>query len=239
MNDDKTFIKIFRKIFEWEWYSDVNVCRVFIHLLLKANHKPNRWKGQVIERGSLVTSYAKLGKQTTLSIQSVRTCLNKLKSTNELTIKTTNKFTIISLTNYDNYQSYKKENNTIDNTENNKQLTNNQQTINKQLTTNNNVKNEKNVNNKSLFETKQNNFYNQIAEYKDKYPKEMLRAFYDYWSEPNSCKSKMKFELEKTFEIKRRLEYWSRNDKQFNKSNGTAKIEVTKERIEELKKKYI
>ena len=68
------------------------------------------------------------------------------------------------------------------------------------------------------FEKRETDFYNSIAEYKDVYPKELLRAFFDYWREPNKSKSKMKFEQEKTWELKLRLERWSNND--FNKRNN-------------------
>ena len=50
-------IKIDRRILEWEWYSDINTCRLFIHLLLKANWKDGRFQGTEVPRGSLVTSY--------------------------------------------------------------------------------------------------------------------------------------------------------------------------------------
>lgn len=53
-------IKIDRRILEWEWYSDINTCRVFIHLLLKANWKDGRFQGTEVPRGSLVTSYSSL-----------------------------------------------------------------------------------------------------------------------------------------------------------------------------------
>lgn len=123
------FIQLHRKMLNWEWYSDTNVTRLFIHCLLKANYKEKKWRGIVIERGQFVTSIATLAEETGLSAQSVRTCLSKLKSTSELTSKTSNKYTVISITNYCDYQ--------MTNKQVNKQLTNNQQTTNKQLTTTN------------------------------------------------------------------------------------------------------
>lgn len=130
------FIKLHRKLIEWEWYSDINVTRVFIHCLLEANHKDNKWRGQVIKRGSFITSYEKLAIATTLTVQQVRTALNKLKSTSEITYKSTSYNSIITINNWDKYQ--------LDNKQNNKQITNEQQTNNKQITTNKNDKNVKN-----------------------------------------------------------------------------------------------
>ena len=138
------FIKLHRQITEWEWYSNINVCRLFIHCLLKANHKDNKWQGIVIERGSFITSIENLAFETGLSGQQVRTALNKLKSTGEITSKTTNRYSIISIKNWNSYQ--------LDNTQDNKQITNKQQTNNKQITTNNNDNNVKNDNKPSKKE---------------------------------------------------------------------------------------
>ena len=67
------------------------------------------------------------------------------------------------------------------------------------------------------FKKRETSFYNSIAEFKNAYPKELLRSFYDYWREPNKSKSKMRWEQEKTWELKLRLERWSSKD--FNHSN--------------------
>lgn len=137
------YVKIHRKIVSWEWYTDINVKVLFLHCLLMANHKDNNWRGITIERGSFVTSYGKLAYETGLSIQKVRTALKKLETTGELTIKTTNKYTVICVKNYELYQQNETEQQTEQQT-NNKQITNKQQTNNKQITTNKNDKNDKN-----------------------------------------------------------------------------------------------
>jgi biotin operon repressor len=118
------WIKLHRKILEWEWYSDTNVMRVFLHLLLKANHKEKTWKGVVVPEGCLITGRRSLSRALGMSEQSVRTSLEKLKSTNELTIKSTNKYSLIQLNNWGMYQQ------------------SNQQTH-QRTTTNNNVKKER------------------------------------------------------------------------------------------------
>jgi hypothetical protein len=98
------WIKLHRKILEWEWYADVNVRLVFIHLLLKANHTDKKWMGVDIKRGQLVTGRVELAKQIGISERNVRTAITKLKSTSELTSKSTNKYTVLTITNYDRYQ---------------------------------------------------------------------------------------------------------------------------------------
>lgn len=70
------------------------------------------------------------------------------------------------------------------------------------------------------IEDRQKAFYDTLRPYVNKYPKEMLRAFYDWWSEPNRSKTKMRVELEKTWDLSRRLATWNRKDEE-RKFNGT------------------
>ncbi len=121
------FIKLNRKMLEWEWYDDNNVKVLFLHLLFIANWKDKKWHGKTIKRGQVITSLTHLSEQTHLSIQQTRTALDKLISTNDITKSTTSTYTIITICNYNKYQ----DNNTVDNT----QITNEQQTNNKRVTT--------------------------------------------------------------------------------------------------------
>ena len=134
------YIRLWRKITEWEWYDDIPTKVLFIHLALKANHQPKKWKVILIQKGEILTGRLKLSKQTGLSEQQVRSAIKKLKSTGEITSKTTSKYSIIKLINYDRYHQ--------DNRQDNQQITNNQPTNNQQITTTKNeknIKNEKNV----------------------------------------------------------------------------------------------
>jgi uncharacterized membrane protein YfhO len=129
------WIKLHRKLLDWEWYGDIKVSRLFIHCLLKANHQPAKWQGIDIKRGEFITSISTLELETCLSKQSIRSAIKKLEKTKNLTHKTTNKYTLISITCYEDYQDEQQTNN--------KQITNKQQTNNKQITTNKNKKNER------------------------------------------------------------------------------------------------
>lgn len=122
-----SYIKIDRKILEWEWWPDINTHRLFCYMLLKANWKDAKFKGEVIPRGSFVSSIAALAEGTNLTVNEVRTALKHLKSTNEITSKSCNKYTIFTVNNYDIYQDI--------NEQNHKQITNKSQSINKPLTT--------------------------------------------------------------------------------------------------------
>lgn len=99
------WVKTHRKVATWEWYKEPNMYHLFSHLILSANHKDGRWKGIDVKRGQVITGRKSLCEQTGISERSIRTCLSKLKATSEVTIKTTSKFSIITICNYEEYQS--------------------------------------------------------------------------------------------------------------------------------------
>ncbi len=96
MNDNLGFIKLYRKFLNWEWYNDINTSRLFLHLLFKANYKDLKFMNEEIKRGSLVTSYKTLSRETNLTIMQIRTSISKLKLTNEITYRKTNKYAVIT-----------------------------------------------------------------------------------------------------------------------------------------------
>jgi hypothetical protein len=98
------WIKLHRKFLDWEWFKDSNMVHLFLHLLLSANHEPRKWKGVDILPGQIVTGRHSLSDDTGISERSIRTCLTRLKSTSELTIKSTNKYSIITITKWSSYQ---------------------------------------------------------------------------------------------------------------------------------------
>ena len=118
------WIKLYRKFLNWEWYKDNNVKVVFIHLLLTANHKDKKWKGKIIKRGQKLTSINHLAQETNLTVQQIRTALNKLKSTSEITTNTTSKYTLITVEKYNDYQIEEFINNNQNNNQSNSRATN-------------------------------------------------------------------------------------------------------------------
>lgn len=191
------WVKIHRQFLDWEWYDDNNTKILFIHLLLKANHKSKKYRGKLIEIGQHVTGLEVLCKETGLSIQKIRTAISKLKSTNEITIKTSSKGTVIQIVNYTKYQIATNE------------LTNQQQTSNKPATTN---KNDKNV--KNDIKERKAEFKKLLAKYKDVYVLEMIKDFYEYWTEHSPNDKKLRFEKQTSFDVNRRLKTWLKNSKQ-------------------------
>ena len=99
------WIKIHRGLLDWEWYSDTNCVRLALHLLLKANFQTRRWRGITVERGQLVTSRAALARETGLSEREVRTAVSKLEKSDFLTSRATSYYTVVTICNYERYQS--------------------------------------------------------------------------------------------------------------------------------------
>lgn len=136
---------MFRKFIEWEWYNDTNAKSLFLHCLLKANWEDSTWQGILIKKGSFLTGRQKLAKELNLTEMQIRTALKKLKSSNEITVKSTNEYSIITVNNWASYQdnqqnnqqnvqkitseitstppSYNKHFEYIDNQQNNQQIT--------------------------------------------------------------------------------------------------------------------
>jgi len=133
------WIKLHRKLIEWEWYNDIPTKVLFLHLLLRANHKPNKWKGIEIKEGEVLSGRKKLSIETTLSEQTIRTSLLRLQSTNELTIISTKQYSLYKINKWNDYQ--------VSNQQLTSNLTNSQPTTNQQLTTNKKEKKEKNEKN--------------------------------------------------------------------------------------------
>jgi len=164
------WIKLHRQITDWEWYDDHNTFRLFMHLLLKANHKERSYRGVKIEVGCVMTGRELLSKETGLSVQQIRTCLERLKSTNEITIKSNKQGTIIQVVKYKDYQVTTNESTT------------NQPTSNQQVTTNKNVNKEKNDNTIPSLEE----FMNYVLEVQNFAPhfeslKYSLQSKYEQW----------------------------------------------------------
>ena len=97
------YIKLFRDIQNWGWYTDNNAKALFLHCLLRANWKPALFLGRRIESGEFVTSLNKLAGETGMTVSQVRTALDKLKLTGELTEFKLQNYRIICITNYRMY----------------------------------------------------------------------------------------------------------------------------------------
>jgi len=98
------WIKLHRELLEWEWYDHIPTKTLFIHLLLKCNHKNNTYRGTEVKRGQTLTGRKQLSVETGLTERQIRTSLSNLKSTNEIAIKSTSKGSVVTIVKYDSYQ---------------------------------------------------------------------------------------------------------------------------------------
>lgn len=130
---NKGWISLHRKFVYWEWYEDANTMRLFLHLLLCANHQNKKWRGILIRRGQLITTLSKLADSLKLSKMQIRNSLTKLKTTHEITHLTTPEYSIISINNYNFYQD--------DNTQTTRKQHAKEHTSNTRATLNNNDNN--------------------------------------------------------------------------------------------------
>ena len=192
------FVKLSRSILDWEWYDHPDVFRIYIHLLIKANYAPAKWRGIDIFEGEHITSINKLSKELLMSEFKVRESLLKLKNTSYVEVTATNKFTRLKLVKSVVY------NNSSD--MNRKQIsyptTNKSQSNQEQTTTNKKTKEKKEIEERKEF------FKNEILKFSNEFSNDHLIKFYDYWSTENRHTGRLKFEEEKKWNLELKLKIW-------------------------------
>jgi len=218
------WIKLHRKLLDNpiskrpKWFS------VWIHLLLLANHNEHSfiWNGkrQVIRDGQLLTGRKELAKICGVTHSLLERVLNYLEIEHQIEQQKTTKYRVITILNWSKYQ---KENSKSDN----KRTTDGQQT--------DTYKNDKNEENDKKGENtpasiatsffKGEEWYGKLldsfAEGNDRSVIEPeLKKFILYWTEPNKSGTRVRWEQQNTFEVKRRLFTWLSRVKNFNVSKG-------------------
>lgn len=250
------WVKIHRELLQWEWFGKPEMVQLFLYLLLKANCEEKQWQGITIMRGQLITTNSAIRKDLQLSEQQIRTIIKRLISTGEITYKSTNKYVIITICNYDRYQCGNIAINEQDNEQFNNQITIKQRANNEQTKEYKNIK-EKNISKDILkkksritalslsFEQRKDIFIEQVAPYTETYGASMVGDFIAYWTEPNRSQTKMRYELERTWDVERRLSTWEKKEAQFGKPQkkcATISIEAVvqqrEEETEERLKRY-
>ena len=140
MSTQVGWVKMHRSMMDSQWYTDFKTNHLFLHCIFKANTEDKIWRNEEIKRGQFITSVARLVDETGLSTKQVRSSLKKLQESQNVANKTTNKYTMITVLNYDEYQDEGKQ-------RANKGQTKGKQRANKgqQLKNNKNKKNNKNI----------------------------------------------------------------------------------------------
>lgn len=211
------FIALHRKILEWEWYDDMNVCRLFIHCLLKANYTDKEWRGVVVRRGTFISTYDKLSQETGLSVKQVRTALDKLKRTNEMANEGTRQHTVFIIKNYDEYQSEGKQKG--------KQKTDEGQTEGKQRASTN-KDNKENKENKNIYKRRLSDDFELPQEWTDsalKYWKSKSRLDLNPQEQFESFKAHHLAKGTTSTDFKHNWKTWYTNAIQYSKPTMPAK----------------
>lgn len=89
------------------------------------------------------------------------------------------------------------------------------------------------------LEERKKRFMERVAENLDTYPKEMLREFFDHWTEKSEEGRKMRFEKQTVFDIKKRLVTWKKNESKFNKNGSTKKRESTADLLAGIQQRIV
>jgi len=206
----------------------------WIHCILLANHERREWRGNVILPGQFISSIANLSAKTKLSPKQVRGCISKLKTTGEMASQSTNEFTLFTLNSWEKYQVEETEGKPTG-----KRRANEGQAEGKRRATNKNDKNEKNEEEvvalalpleqssnlpvqRRTIEERASAFAESLRPFAEKYPRELLLSFYNYWSEPTIDRKRLRFEKAVTFEVSRRLQTWAANESNFSNSRRAS-----------------
>ena len=104
MAEKSTFIKLDRNILKWRWWGDNNTLKVFLWLLISVNTADHDFEADTIHRGEIATSIENVKKVCQMSYDEVRTALNHLKKTGEVTIRRSSRYLVITVVEYDRYQ---------------------------------------------------------------------------------------------------------------------------------------
>ena len=134
---ENTFITLHRKILQSSCFQDAELLKLWLWCLMRANHKDREiiHGGQLVrlKRGQFITGRYVATKELNMTTMKYRGRIALLAKMLQISLKVTNKYTIITVVNYDLYQTK------------GKKITNKQPTDNQQITTDNNVNNVNNT----------------------------------------------------------------------------------------------
>ena len=233
----KGFITLHRKITDNPIWSKPNVAHLFTTLLLLATHDQDTflWNGQetTLERGQLITGRFALAKLTGINPNTIKDGLKILANLGIITIKPTNKFSLITIVKYSDYQDNKVRPTT--------KSTSQTPTKHQQDTTLNNVNNDNNTLTNVRVPTPSDQakeFFNNTIKQQEvqawliskgvpeAMAKSEMEKFIGYWTELDKTGRRQRWQDQKYFDLKRRFVTWFGKAVQFNKSTGGKKRKI-------------
>ena len=211
--EQQGWIKLHRKILENPISKKPTYAWLWVYLLLKANHKEERfmWNGNetTIKEGQLLTGRKELSKSTGIPEGTIEGILTSMEKNQHLIRQQkTTKFRIITVLNWSVYQQ--------DNIKTNNKPTTNQQ----QIDTNKNDKNEENDKKRESVPL------STLFEQKIKIPETHINyqlligekaKFLDYWTEKNPNGKKERWQMQRVFDVEKRWRTWLRNTEKYMK----------------------
>ena len=226
----------------WKVAREVSECEAWLDLIQSARFEAtDKAYSELIggreisySRGQYPASISFLMKRWQWSEKKVRYFLAKLKKRGMITTCNKQGMTVITLCKYDEYNPYKGIDKDIDNNKEIRELNNALGELRAELRAvvekmgqakgDNKKKDEEDNTKESPYGDKKNaakaatlsrkeSFYQSLVPFVGKYQKEMIRSFFDYWSELNKSETKMRYELEKTWELPKRLATWANREK--------------------------
>ena len=224
---NKGWIKLWRKIQENPIYRDGVAMRVLVDLLLTAN-----------EDGIAITGRFTRAEKLGLKPSAYRRALLRLKSDSIVDIQPSNQFTKVSLCKWKEHQATKAEERTASRTTIG-QPSDNHRTHSKNKNKNKNTNTKVLVGEQTPKELSIKFFSDEV--YREKLiqeailsgmPEEGVRSeikrFVGYWTELNPSGTKQRWQMEKVFEVKRRLSTWfSRAGGGHNKTKGKKGVRIS------------
>ena len=149
-----------------------------------------------LKSGEILTSQKKLCKQFNWGNSKLRTYLTLLEKDEMIVVKTNKKLTHLTILNFNELQK--------------NQIATKPQTNHNQTHSNKDNKVNKDINIRLL------DFKKLVNSTGLETNKDTIESFIEYWTEKNMSGKKMKFEMQKTFDVKRRLQRWIQNAKDWN-----------------------
>lgn len=104
MAEKTTFVKLDRNLLKWRWFQHPKTLVVWLWLIMKANVEDHDFEKETIHRGEVATSRKRISADTGLTEREVRTALDHLKSTGEVSVRIRPKYQVISIPEYGKYQ---------------------------------------------------------------------------------------------------------------------------------------
>ena len=206
------WIKLYRDInTHWIW-NNSDYFKWWVDMLLEANYSSSKLviKNKIYEcnRGEKLYSLDTWAKRWNTNKSKVRRFFELLEKDNMIVIKNETQTTRVTICNYDSYQEIE----TQDETQTKRKRNANETDLTP-------IKESKEIKENNI-ELRSDSFKKSLIQFKQEYGVDLLKNFFDYWTEPNKSNTKMRFELEKTWDIKRRIETWAKREKQFKKPDN-------------------